>query len=90
MPVISAAGDWIYVAEFKFNKTADDAMKQFEHKEYALKYSKNGRKIMLPGVNFDFSPGRAKGRFVRAFFIQTEEAKQGLSAFEPESRNNGI
>ena len=52
-----AAGDWIYVIEFKLNKTADDAMKQIENKEYAMKYRKEGKRIMLLGVNFDSNSG---------------------------------
>ena len=52
-----AAGEWIYVIEFKLNKIADEAMKQIEHKEYAMKYRKDGKRIMLIGVNFDFNMG---------------------------------
>ena len=52
-----AAGDWIYVIEFKLNKSADKAMEQIENKEYALKYRKEGKRIMLLGVNFDFNAG---------------------------------
>ena len=52
-----AAGEWIYVIEFKLNKTADEAMKQIENREYALKYRKEGKRIMLLGVNFDFNSG---------------------------------
>ncbi len=52
-----AAGEWIYVVEFKLNKTADDAMKQIENKDYALKYHKEDKRIMLIGVNFDFTTG---------------------------------
>ena len=52
-----AAGEWIYVIEFKLNKTADDAMQQIENKDYALKYRKEGHRIMLVGVNFDFNSG---------------------------------
>ena len=52
-----AAGEWIYVIEFKLNKSAGEAMKQIEHKEYALKYRKEGKRIMLLGVNFDFNSG---------------------------------
>ena len=55
--MMAAAGDWIYVVEFKLNRTADEAMKQIEHKEYAMKYRKTGKKIMLLGVNFDFQKG---------------------------------
>jgi hypothetical protein len=49
------------VLEFKLNKTADEAMKQIEHKEYALKYSKESKRIMLIGVNFDFNSGNITG-----------------------------
>ena len=52
-----AAGEWIYVIEFKLNKTADDAMQQIENKDYALKYRQEGHRIMLVGVNFDFNAG---------------------------------
>ena len=55
--MMAAAGDWIYVVEFKLNRTADEAMKQIEHKDYAMKYRKTGKKIMLLGVNFDFQKG---------------------------------
>lgn len=51
------AGEWIFVLDFKLNKTTDKAMKQIEHKEYVLKYRKDGKKIMLHGVNFDFVKG---------------------------------
>ena len=49
-----SAGEWIYVIEFKLNKTAEKAMTQIENKEYALKYIKENKRIMLIGVNFDF------------------------------------
>ena len=52
-----AAGEWIYVIEFKLNKSAGQAMKQIENKDYAVKYRKEGKRIMLIGVNFDFSAG---------------------------------
>ena len=52
-----AAGDWIYVIEFKLNRSAGKAMEQIENKEYAMKYRKEGKRIMLLGVNFDFNTG---------------------------------
>ena len=52
-----SAGEWIYVIEFKLNKTAEKAMTQIENKEYALKYIKENKRIMLIGVNFDFNTG---------------------------------
>ena len=52
-----AAGEWIYVVEFKLNKAAEKALTQIENKNYALKYRKDGKRIMLVGVNFDFNSG---------------------------------
>ena len=52
-----AAGEWTYVIEFKLNKTAEDAIKQIENKDYALTFRKEGHRIMLIGVNFDFNTG---------------------------------
>ncbi|MBQ6473046.1 MAG: AAA family ATPase [Victivallales bacterium] len=52
-----SAGEWIYVIEFKLNKSADRAMKQIEDKNYVLKYLKEGKRIMQIGVNFDFNAG---------------------------------
>ena len=52
-----AAGEWIYVIEFKLNKSADNAMRQIENKDYAMKYRKEGKRIMLIGVNFDSEAG---------------------------------
>ena len=52
-----AAGEWIYVIEFKLNKSADQAMRQIENKDYAVKYRKEGKRIMLLGVNFDSDSG---------------------------------
>ena len=52
-----AAGEWIYVIEFKLNKSADKAMRQIENKDYAMKYRKAGKRIMLLGVNFDSEAG---------------------------------
>ena len=55
--MVVQAGEWIFVLEFKLNKSADEAMKQIEHREYALKYRKDNKRIMLIGVNFDFTSG---------------------------------
>ena len=53
-----AAGDWIYVMEFKLNKSAEEAMEQIHNKEYALKYQREEKHIMLLGVNFDSQSGQ--------------------------------
>lgn len=45
--------DAIYVFEFKFDGTPEEAMAQIESKQYALPYETDGRKIVKAGVNFD-------------------------------------
>ena len=50
----AAAGDWRFIFEFKLNKTAENALDQIEEKEYYQKYSRDGRRIMIVGANFDF------------------------------------
>ena len=56
-----AAGEWIYVIEFKLNKSEAEAMQQIENKDYAAKYRKDGKRIMLIGINFDFNAGNVTG-----------------------------
>lgn len=55
---VVSAGDWIYVIEFKLNKTAEEAMAQIQNKEYAVKFQHCGKRIVLIGVNFDFAKGQ--------------------------------
>ncbi|NCA78375.1 MAG: AAA family ATPase, partial [Alphaproteobacteria bacterium] len=52
------AGDWIYVIEFKLNKSAEEAMKQIKDKDYAQKFQRDGKRIMLIGVNFNSESGQ--------------------------------
>ena len=50
----AAAGDWRFIFEFKLNKTSKKALDQIEDKEYYQKYSRDGRRIMIVGANFNF------------------------------------
>lgn len=43
---------YIYVFEFKFNKTAKEALEQIDTKEYLLPFRSDGRKLCKIGVNF--------------------------------------
>ena len=43
---------YIYVFEFKFNKTAKVALEQIDTKEYLLQFRLDGRKLCKIGVNF--------------------------------------
>ena len=44
--------DYIYVMEFKFNGTAEDAMAQIEEKQYAAPFATDRRKVVKVAVNF--------------------------------------
>jgi uncharacterized membrane protein len=43
----------VYVVELKFNKSAQEALKQIQDKKYYEKYENIGKKITLLGINFD-------------------------------------
>ena len=50
---VAACGEWIYIFEFKLDRTADIALEQIKDKEYFLKYRHSGKRIILIGANFD-------------------------------------
>lgn len=58
--------DVIYVFEFKFDGTPEEAMAQIENKRYAIPYEADGRKIVKIGVSFD-SATRTIGEWVIKF-----------------------
>ena len=45
--------DAIYVFEFKFDGTPEEALTQIDSKQYAIPYQSDGRQIVKVGVNFD-------------------------------------
>ncbi len=49
--VVKTAGT-VYVMEFKYNKTPEEALAQIDAKDYALPFSADGRKLVKVGVNF--------------------------------------
>ena len=44
--------DYIYIFEFKFNKSAEEALAQINEKGYADPFKSDGRQIVKVGVNF--------------------------------------
>ena len=44
--------DYIYIFEFKFNKSAEEALAQIDEKGYAEPFLNDGRQIVKVGVNF--------------------------------------
>ena len=53
-----AAGDWIYVVEFKLNKTARKAIAQIQDRHYYEKFQNDSVPIVLIGVNFNSAKGQ--------------------------------
>jgi hypothetical protein len=44
--------DYVYIFEFKYNGTAEEAMAQIKEKNYAQPFLASGKKIALIGANF--------------------------------------
>ena len=51
--VVLKLSDAIYVFEFKFDGTPEEALAQIEGKNYAIPFQSDGRRIVKIGVNFD-------------------------------------
>ncbi|MBL0732621.1 MAG: ATP-binding protein [Desulfosarcina sp.] len=52
--------DVIYILEFKCNRSAREGLEQIKTKEYAAKYKKEGKKIILCSINFDRNEKKVK------------------------------
>jgi hypothetical protein len=50
--LVLQAPDYIYVMEFKFNGTAEEALAQINDKQYALSFECDSRHLIKVGVNF--------------------------------------
>ena len=50
--------DFVFVFEFKLNKTAEIALQQIKERDYYRGYMKSGKTIFLVGVNFDPEAGQ--------------------------------
>lgn len=46
-------GKYIYLFEFKYNKSVDEAMQQIDSRDYAGRYGKDSRTLYLIGANFN-------------------------------------
>ena len=48
-----AAGKYVYVFEFKYNKSVSEAMAQIHDRDYAGRYAMDSRTVYLIGANFN-------------------------------------
>lgn len=60
--------DYIYILEFKLDKTADAALQQINDKEYALPFATDQRKLYKIGINFSL-----KKRCIDGWKVQPSE-----------------
>lgn len=44
--------DFVYIIEFKLDKTADEALQQIDDNHYAAPFAADSRKLFKIGVNF--------------------------------------
>jgi hypothetical protein len=49
---VAQTDKYVYVFEFKLNKTPDMALKQIHEKKYHHKYMNSGKEVILIGANF--------------------------------------
>lgn len=61
MDMIVKTSDYIYILEFKLDKTADEALQQINDKEYAKPFEHDSRHIYKIGVNFSTKTRRIDG-----------------------------
>ena len=52
MDLIVKTSDYIYIFEFKLDRSADEALLQIEDKGYALPFATDSRRLFKIGVNF--------------------------------------
>ena len=50
--MVVRAGEYSYIFEFKFGKSAQEALEQIDTKDYTLPFTTDGTKLMKVGVNF--------------------------------------
>ena len=61
MDMLVQTKDYIYIFEFKIDKSADEALKQIEEKQYAKPFETDERKLYKIGVNFSSTTRRIEG-----------------------------
>ena len=61
MDMLVQTKDFIYIFEFKIDKSADEALAQIEEKQYAKPFELDSRKLYKIGVNFSSTTRRIEG-----------------------------
>jgi hypothetical protein len=52
MDMLIKTTDYIYILEFKLDRSAEEALRQIDDRHYAKPFLHDGRKIIQIGINF--------------------------------------
>jgi hypothetical protein len=66
MDMVIQTSDYVYILEFKLDKSADEALQQIEDRQYAKPFEHDGRIIYKIGVNFSTKTRRIDGWKIEA------------------------
>ena len=55
---VAANEDFVFVFEFKLDKTEEEALDQIKERDYYRRYMNSGKRIFLVGVNFNVERGQ--------------------------------
>ena len=61
MDMVVQTDDYIYIFEFKLDKSVDEALEQIEKKQYAAPFANDPRKLYKIGVNFSSETRKIEG-----------------------------
>jgi hypothetical protein len=61
MDMFIKTADYIYILEFKLDKSAEEALQQIEDKQYVKPFEHDGRTLYEIGINFSTSTKRIDG-----------------------------
>jgi len=70
MDIEMETDDYVAIFELKIDKSADEALKQIEEKNYAAPFAMSGKKIYKVGVNFSSKTRRIEEYKIESFFHQ--------------------
>ena len=61
MDMVIQTSDYVYILEFKLDRSADEALQQIDDKQYAKTFEHDDRKLYKIGINFSTKTRRLEG-----------------------------
>ena len=63
--ILVRTADYVYIMELKYNRSAEEALRQIEEKEYALPWSVDSRNVIEIGINYSSEKRRIEDWVVK-------------------------